>query len=105
MAYERLKRKLTKENLWIYILRLLKDGSLYGYQLREEVYRRFGFKPGRVTCYVVVNSLKKAGYISLESEVSTKEGPPRKYYVITRKGTQALDTARQLLGSLQDKLS
>ena len=45
MPLARLKRKLTKEILWIYLLNLLKEREMYAYEIRKELERKFGFKP------------------------------------------------------------
>jgi len=104
MAYERLVRKLTHENLWIYILTLLKDGPLYGYEVRRMIEERFGFRPGQATSYIVLYRLEKAGYIRVSRESKGSRGPSRRYYAITQKGAEALDRARLFLSSMLDKL-
>ena len=43
MAVERLNEKLTKENLWLYILHLLKSQDIYAYELRGKISAEFGF--------------------------------------------------------------
>ena len=50
-AIQRLQKKLTKENLFMYILRLLQDKEHYGYELRAEIKKRFGFTMATVTSY------------------------------------------------------
>ncbi len=104
MAYERLVRKLTHENLWIYILTLLKDGPLYGYEVRRMIEERFGFKPGQVTSYIVLYRLEKDGYIKIVGEAKGSRGPLRRYYAITRRGSDALRRARLFLSSILDKM-
>lgn len=104
MAYRRLVRKLTKENLWIYILSLLRDGPLYGYGLERMIEERFGFRPSRVTCYVVLYRLRKDGYVTVSQTVPSQEGPPRRYYQITDKGMQLLERAREFLEGLHSRL-
>lgn len=104
MAYERLVRKLTKENLWIYILSLLNEGPQYGYEIRNEIYKRFNFKPGEVTSYVVLYKLRKDGYIALEKKKRSEEGPERKYYIITEEGKKLLKKAEEFLSESYLKL-
>ena len=41
-AMNRLVNKLTKEMLWIYILRLLQERPHYGYEIKQLVTDRFG---------------------------------------------------------------
>lgn len=100
MAYQRLVRKLTKENLWIYILSLLRERPVYGYHIRDAISQRFGFSPSRVTCYAVLLRLRQAGYVTVERTEKGGEGPPRKYYKITAKGSETLDRAKQYLREL-----
>lgn len=104
VAYRRLIRKLTKENLWLYILSLLREGPLYGYQVRDSVRERFGFSPSRVTCYAVLLRLRRGGYVAMERTERGGEGPPRKYYKITAKGSETLEKAKSYLRELGQKL-
>jgi len=97
MAYERLVRKLTVENLWLYILSLLGEAPRYGYEIRKELAKRFGFEPNEVTAYAVLFRLKRGGYIALQEVKESKEGPKRKYYVLTPRGEEALGKARKFL--------
>jgi len=100
MAYPRLVRKLTKENLWLYILSLLRERPLYGYEVRDSIDEKFGFSPSRVTCYAVLLRLRRAGYVTMERTEKGREGPPRKYYKITAKGSDTLDRAKHYLHEL-----
>ena len=103
-AYQRLVQKLTKENLWLYILSLLHEGPKYGYEIRGEVKKRFGFEPGRVTSYRVLYTLKKDGLVTVKTEEPSKEGPARKYYTITQKGEKMLNEAEAFLRDLHKRL-
>jgi len=104
VAYQRLVRKLTKENLWLYILSLLQESPLYGYQVRDSIRERFGFNPSRVTCYAVLLRLRQAGYVAMERTERGGEGPPRKYYKITAKGSEMLDKAKNYMRELGQTL-
>lgn len=104
MAYERLLRKTTKENLWLYVLSILKDRSMYAYQLRDEIERRFGFIVGEVTAYVVMYGLKKEGLVRVSKEEPRKEGLARKYYSITPQGRALLSKGVSYLRELSQKL-
>jgi DNA-binding PadR family transcriptional regulator len=75
LAFERLVRKLTQENLWLYILTLLRQGPVYGYEIRRLIEERFGFKPGEVTSYVVLYRLEKAGLIHVVNKERGSRGP------------------------------
>lgn len=103
-AYRRLVRKITIETLWIYVLTLLRDGPLYGYEVRDKVFRKFGFKPGKITCYVVLYMLERENMISSKEINEKSKGAPRKYYFITDKGIEELEKARSFLKELVEML-
>ena len=103
-AYRRLVRKLTVENLWLYVLSLLKRGPLYGYEVVKRIEEKFGFKPGKVTCYMVLYKLQSEGLISSKRPSSSNSGPQRKYYVLTKKGEKALEEAKAFLRNLSERL-
>ena len=86
---ERLDKSLTKDNLWIYILTLLKEREMYPYEIRKTIKDRFGFSPGNVTAYIVLKKLKGGGYVRV-SRRGRERGPERTYYVITGKGIDEL---------------
>ncbi|MEM2743230.1 MAG: helix-turn-helix transcriptional regulator, partial [Candidatus Methanomethylicaceae archaeon] len=87
MALRRLENKITKENLWIYILNLLKDGPLYGYEVREKIKKKFGFEPATITVYMVLYKMEKEGLVIREKSNKNQ----RKYYLITEKGLKVLE--------------
>ncbi|MCD6235610.1 MAG: helix-turn-helix transcriptional regulator [Thaumarchaeota archaeon] len=103
-AYRRLTRKLTIENLWLYVLSLLKKEPVYGYEIREKIEKRFGFKPGKVTCYIVLHKLESEGLIASKKIDEESGGPQRKYYVLTAKGERALQKAKSFLKRLAQEL-
>ena len=87
MPLKRLILLNTKGNLWIYILRVLKDGPTHAYSVRNEIQSRFGFRPGAVTAYKVLYQLKLKGLV-------TKRAQGRKQvYTITPKGREELEKA------------
>lgn len=104
MALERLVRKTTKENLWLYILSILKGGAMYGYQLRDEIQRRFGFQVGEVTSYVVMYGLKRQGLVRVLRAEKRKQGLARKYYSITPDGKALLSKGISYLRELSERL-
>ncbi|MEE9406326.1 MAG: PadR family transcriptional regulator [Candidatus Aenigmarchaeota archaeon] len=83
----RLKESNTKENLWIYVLRILKDGPTHAYTIREEIRKKYGFRPGTMTAYKVLYGLKKRGL------VTKKLDGRKKVYSITAKGKAELKGA------------
>lgn len=91
----RLRRNLTLENLWMYILKILLDREMYAYALQDEVEKRFGFRPGKITVYKVLYLLKKHGFVQVRKE--TVGGRVRKYYATTSKCRQELKKASSIL--------
>jgi DNA-binding PadR family transcriptional regulator len=85
---KRLETKTTIENLWIYVLALLKDSRMYAYEINRSLEKRFGFSAGQVTAYVVLYKLEKSGLVEAEWE---KIGRNRKYYRITPEGEKLLE--------------
>jgi PadR family transcriptional regulator PadR len=98
---KRLERKITIENLWIYILSLLKERPMYAYEIRENVSVRFGFDLGQVTAYVVLYKLEKSGHVNSEWKETVRQ---RKYYRITESGEELLEKGIELLDNLTEKI-
>lgn len=96
---ERLKEKVLKENLWLFILRLLRDGEVYAYELRKRIQEEFGFLAGKVTSYKVLYLLEKGGYVKAH-----KEGR-RIYYKATNKGLTQLEKAEKFLREVSESIS
>jgi DNA-binding PadR family transcriptional regulator len=94
----RLKRTLTTENLWLYLLSLLSKKEGHGYTFGKQIKRRYGWRPGLITPYVVLYRLEAEGYIK-----SHQRGR-RVTYSITLKGKKALAEAKVLLKELGGKL-
>lgn len=108
-AVNRLADKLTKANLWMYILRLLEDDPLYGYEIKSKIQNKFGFQPAIVSGYVILYKMKKDGLVQEEWKTSNEEGKPnRKYYNLTETGREAMAQARKymelLLTTVFDKV-
>jgi PadR family transcriptional regulator PadR len=89
---ERFQKTLTKDNLWIYILKLLQKKEMYPYEIRDKIEKEFNFKPGNVTAYIVLKKLKIGGYVKV-SKTKKEQGPERTYYKITEKGKEELRKA------------
>ena len=95
---ERLKRKIEKENLWLFILSSLKEGKNCGKELKEMIEKRFNFITGRVTAYKVLYLLEKGGYVK-----SSKSGK-RVYYTLTSKGKSELERGKKYINAIGKKL-
>jgi len=88
---ERLKEKVLKENLWIFLFKLLAEKDEYAYELRKKINQEFGFWTGRVTSYRVLYLLEKDGYVEFYMKGR------RKYYKLTDKGAKQLTKAKTFL--------
>ena len=98
MPLRRLKHLNTRECLWIYVLRILKDGPTHGYTVREEIKKRFGFQPGTVTAYKVLYLLKQSGLVTKKTEGR------KQIYEITEKGKQQLKEAKEFYSQMAGML-
>ena len=85
---ERLKEKVLKENLWIFVFKILKEEDEYAYEIRKRIKKEFGFLAGNVTGYKVLYLLEKDGYVK-----SYMKGR-RNYYKLTEKGLKQLEKAK-----------
>ncbi len=99
-AYQRLVKKLTKENLWVWILRLLQDRDMYGYEIRDEIINRFDFSPAQVTCYVVLYKMEREKLVKTKKKASPLGRPDRKYYSITPAGENLMRKAFEFIEKL-----
>ena len=98
LPIKRLRRLLTSENLWLYILSLLRKKRLYAYEIDRQIEKEFSFRPNRIMIYVVLYRLEGEKLISSEFEER------RKYYKITGKGLETLSQARSYFKALSSKL-
>jgi DNA-binding PadR family transcriptional regulator len=85
-AYLRLITKLTKENLWLYILKMLMDRPMYAYEINKMIQGKFGFSTATITVYVVLYKMQREGLIQIAEEKAGLGKPERKYYKITDQG-------------------
>ena len=98
-AVKRLKHLLTYENLWLYVLSIIKKNkTAYAYALDEQIANVFGFRPNKIVGYIVLYKLEREGLIS------SKLIERRKYYEITKKGEESLEKAREYIRMLRDRL-
>lgn len=86
--FERLTKSNTKENLWIYILSMLKKQSHYAWDLHSLIEKEYGFKPGNITPYRVLYRLEEQEFVKSEPEER------RVVYKITEKGKKELDKVK-----------
>jgi PadR family transcriptional regulator PadR len=101
---QRLEEKLTKENLWLYILSILKERPAYPYEIGKLIEERFGWKPARVTAYMVMRSLRAKGYVRISVRRGEDTGKMRNYYEITESGIKLLEKGLQFLEKTLESL-
>ncbi len=95
---DRLKRKIERENLWLFIFSFLRKGKKSGTELRTLIQKRFGFLAGTVTAYKVLYLLESSGYV--RSEKTGKSV----LYSLTKKGLKELTQSKKILKSYLLKL-
>lgn len=102
MAYERLVEKLTKENLWLYILTMLKERPMYGYEIAGRLKTEFSIPIATITAYVVLYKMEREGLV--ERSVEHPEVPAgsrinvrKVYYRQTEKGREMLGKGIEFL--------
>lgn len=93
--------QFKKGVLELCVLSMLKQDDQYGYDVASKLSQSIDVADGSI--YLVLRRLKQDEYVSSYLEESSG-GPPRKYYVITRKGEEFLDQLiaewNQLVGSV-----
>lgn len=80
--------QFKKGVLELCVLSMLQERDYYGYELVEYISKYINISEG--TIYPLLRRLKKDGYVTTYLKES-KEGPPRKYYEITREGQNAYE--------------
>ena len=88
MAFKRLQNKITKENLWLYILKILMDQSMYAYAINKKIKETFRFTTATVTVYVVLYKMRREGLVRLVDTKPSTSKRVRKYYEITESGRE-----------------
>lgn len=96
-AFKRFVDKLTKENLWIYVVKTLMDGEKTGYEIVKSV-KSLGISTSTVNVYMVLYKMERDGLIKSD------ERSDGKYYENTQLGVTTFNNALQFLDSLLEKL-
>jgi len=104
LAFERLVRKLTKENLWLYILKMLDERSMYAYEIKKVLVERFKIPIATVTVYVVLHKMRGEGLIRTGKRISVFGRPDRIYYEITDEGLKTLKRGLEFIKASLDRL-
>ncbi len=88
LPFERLKKLNTIDNLWIYILSILKEKEIHAWQIPKLIEQKFNFKPGKITPYRVLYRLQEKGFV--KSKIKDR----KRIYKITEKGKKELEKAK-----------
>lgn len=99
-ALERLERKLTVENLWIYIIKILVDEGkpLRAYDLKVRLRDKFGINPPAITVYTVIYRMARDGLVHRK-----REGDET-CYIPTELGIESYKKALLFIESMLSKL-
>ncbi len=81
--------QLLKGSLDLCILVLLRDGPLYGYAVVDALRGRGIDLVAEGTVYPLLTRMEKAGVVG-SFRAPSAEGPPRKYYELTKVGEREL---------------
>ncbi len=98
LPIERLVKSNTTDNLWLYILSLLRTRPVYGWEIPGLIEREFGFRPGKITPYRVLYRLE------MDRFVSSTVGNRRRVYRINEKGVKELRQAAKFLRQVAEKI-
>lgn len=82
--------QLRKGALELAILNVLNGDRLYGYDIVRTLRQHDGLMIADGTVYPILSRLRADGLLRATIEDSP-DGPPRKYYELTKNGRQALD--------------
>ena len=97
-ALKRLKDKLTKENLWLYIIKELSQKPMYAYQVKVTLKEKYGINVATVTVYTVLYRMEREGLII---KVRANED---KLYKPTEKGLEQLEKGLSFLHDVIERL-
>jgi PadR family transcriptional regulator PadR len=98
----RFESQLLKGVAPVVVLQILSRGEMYGYELAEAIEKRSEgvLTLGKGTLYPLLYNLEAKKLIQARIE-TTKTGRKRRYYSITGKGKEYLETQTEQLRQLQ----
>ncbi|HNT29756.1 MAG TPA: PadR family transcriptional regulator [bacterium] len=107
MADQEYTVQLRKGVLEIAVLLLITEKALYGYEIITQL-ERYGLEVVQGTLYPLLTRLHKEGLVDYSWEES-QQGPPRKYYQLTEKGSEKLHAMvhdwKQMMDSMKKLLA
>lgn len=98
-ALTRFISKITKENLWIYVINALANGPKTGYEIVKEIKGRYMINVTTVSVYVVLYKMERDGLL----ESFNKDG--KKYYKVTEEGLREFNNAIKALIDLLSRFN
>ncbi len=102
-ALDRLRRKLTVENLWIYIIKAIIDEGhpMRAYSIKKKIAEKYGVRPSTITVYTVIYRMAGEGLLARTS------GDGDVLYTVTEKGLrtyyEGIEFIREILERLGEK--
>ncbi len=93
---DRLKRKLTIENLWIYVIAaILRHGPQYAYTIKKILQEEYGIKPATITVYTVIYRMEKQGLLERLDDNT---------YRVTERGVEAYSKGIAIIRETLERL-
>ena len=89
--FDRFKKHITEENLWLYVLNLGEYSPVIISDLKKLIFEKFDFMCGDLVLMRVIYSLNSSGYISKERFQS------KSAYKTTDEGLKELERAKKYL--------
>ncbi len=96
--FQRFKQSNTENNLWIYILTLGKEREITNEEVRNLIFERFRFLPGKLLTTRVLYRLKSQGYIKKEKFKG------KTAFSTTKKGRNELERMKDFVEKLLESL-
>ena len=93
--------RLRRGALEYCVLALLEPEALYGLDIARRLGGDRVLMDGEGTLYPLLARLRRSGLVDTTWREST-EGPPRRYYVLTPNGCEALEEFRRTWGPFRD---
>ena len=84
------KTQLRKGLLEMVVLNLLQNGKIHGYEMVQKLKRLDGLKIREGNIYAILARLRIDGLVKGDEEAS-EDGPPRRYFKLTRQGRNVLE--------------
>jgi len=91
---EKLLTQMRRGAIEYCVLALLRDQDRYGFELTQALSDADGLVTSEGTVYPLLNRLRRDGLVNTFWQEST-QGPPRRYYRITRSGRLAVQAFRE----------